>query len=478
MENIKKLILTTSIFLFTSTTSYAMSAWNPLTALQVQKTGDAAQWGIESVFQETLSEFELTNTILSGQLGFNGNKTYETTMNKVTEIGGAYGEELAGIMDKCFNVDIPSFSKALGLDGLDFCGIGDVQSIVKKVVKKKSDEIKDDGKTTVGKTVTIKIKQNDVIDTCNERTDESCAKKIGEIGKREYKSGSSKDGTVSEHGVKLVGSHNYTNKLGYCDDNELNRGTLEFYACRQDVLNSIERYHNYEDSNNQSANVVTGLDINEVKRKDTLDNEKIITRSKNAINLSKTIRDEYNIRYRPSTTVIEDPKNMDYPWFSKSNEDEIRNNPTLFITTNIGQNGLESNMYGLDDYLTVLNETKDIESLINKTGGYTPFLASYLNYKNSTEMMSKHMYSGDGEKGDLGRQVAMIEGLKSLSLQVTILTQQLENQERTNYNINIKKFNKLSADNDKLIEINTKMMNQNALLLNKIDELIKVIGNK
>ena len=86
-------------------------------------------------------------------------------------------------------------------------------------------------------------------------------------------------------------------------------------------------------------------------------------------------------------------------------------------------------------------------------------------------VIAKNIYSNGEENGEVGRELAIINGLKGNMYQTLMLNQQLENKARSDYNIRIKEFDKLSADNDAINSNLEMIQHQNSLIINLLTEL-------
>lgn len=480
----------------------------------VEKAEAASQWGVESGFHETLTELSLENQVLSTQAGFNGNKVYDTVMNKAGDLGGPYSEELSGIMDSCFGLDLPDFSKSLGLNGISFCGIGDLSSIVGKEVKKRTASIQSEGDNELTeapkKPATVVMGKTDSSKTnCNEQIDKNCSTKQKEDRADELKHGVNKNGGTSTNALK-VASEEVFNKMNpdnpedddaICVHNELNNGSTEAYACKKDIVSDMEKQRllKVEAANNTSK--LIDASEREVRKNVLKTNETFAESITDRVNTSREIRDDYNIKYNPNKVVYQDVEKFGERSFYKMNKEFLTQDPTLYIVPMVKDNKFAIGKYGLDNYEkaekeftkmkiedvdgNVLEDSTQIKQTINRLGGVTPFTSALYGYDASLSIMAKNVYDGTaekaGEQGAIGREMAVISGLKGVMYQSMMINQQLENMNRANYNIRLKEFDKISSDNDNLNNKLEQIQNQNALvidLLKDISTSLKKMANQ
>lgn len=484
----------------------------------VEKAENTAQWGVESGFHESLTELSLENQVLSTQAGLNGNKAYDTALTQASKLGGAYGDDMKGMMESCFNIDLPDFSKMLGLNGMSFCGMDGIKGMYNTAMKDKSGTVQKENINKVTEKKDLTNEQEAVVygkvdsskNNCNELQDESCKDKVKESVKYEKEHGVDQYGDSSTNAVKAMASKtnseiNPENKQDIedkvCVNNELINGTTEGYSCKKDILQDLEKQEktNSEISNNTSK--LIDASERDVRENMLNANESFAESVTSRINTSREIRNDYNIRYNPNTVVFKDVETMGENSFYKRNAEYLTNDPTLYIVPTLKDKEFTIGKFGLDNYKeasiqfgklkiedvdgNVLEDSSSIKATIDRLGGVTPFTSALYGYDVSLSVMAKSIYDGtsakSGEQGEIGREMAIINGLKGTMYQSMLINQQLENQNRANYNIRIKEFDKISQDNDNINNKLEQIQNQNALVIDLLKEMnvsLKKIANK
>lgn len=518
---VSSLALTNNCFAFTGMSLPEYISGTTLTnstQWAAEKAENVAQWGVESGFHESLTELSLENQVLSTQAGLNGNKAYDTALTQASKLGGAYGDDMKGMMESCFNIDLPDFSKMLGLNGMSFCGMDGIKGMYNTAMKDKSGTVQKENINKVTEKKDLTDEQAQVVyatsdgskENCNELFDSSCKEKKEESLKQEKEHGVSKNGNTTTNAAKSMASKinseiNPENKEDLedkiCLNNELNNGTTEGYVCKKDV---VQDFGKQEENNTEIANNNSKLiDASErdVRENMIKSNEAFAEAITNRINISREIRDDYNIRYNPNTMVFKDVETMGENSFYKRNSEYLTNDPTLYIVPTLKDKEFTIGKFGLDNYKeastqfsklkiedvdgNVLEDSSSIKSTIDRLGGVTPFTSALYGYDISLSVMAKSIYDGtaakSGEQGEIGREMAIINGLKGTMYQSMLINQQLENQNRANYNIRIKEFDKISQDNDNINNKLEQIQNQNALVIDLLKEInvsLKKIANK
>lgn len=514
---VSSLVLTSNCFGFTGMTSleYTM-ATTATNAAQwaTEKTSNAAQWGVEKTFTENLTSANLTNQLMSGQASLNGNKAMDAAM----AYGGEYGKDTKNLLNDCLGLKIPSFSKGLGLDGLGFCGMDVLTDKVQSLMKDNSKSVQPDkqqNKNVVEEKKELPVEKEKTVygtidsskENCNEAIDSKCKTKKEASVKYEKANGVNKHGGSSTNALKTITGkinsdidpndpNDLENKV--CLNNELTNGTTEGYSCKKDILKDFEYQEqtNSDITNNNSKFIDSSArDIRENVLKS---NEKFAEAITSRVNTSREIRDDYNIRYNPSTIAIKDVETMGENSFYKRNAEYLTNDPTIYIVPTLKDNQFGLNKYGLDKYKdantqfgkleitdnedNVVQDSDSISKTVDRLGGVTPFSSALYGYDVSLSVMSKNIYKNEGgEQGTSGREMALINGLKGVMFQTMMLNQQLENQNRTNYNIRIKEFDKISQDNDNINNKLEQIQNQNSMVIELLKEMntnLRKIANK
>lgn len=494
---LNKIILSLGLssILFTNANAYS---WNPAAQIAADEVSNAAQWGVEVSFYESLEEywnqFSLQNSILSGKITADSNKAYDQVMGKASEIGGAYSGELAGIMDSCFNFKLPDFSAGLGLDGLDFCGIGDVNSILKKVTKSKSDNVKGTDKNKVSEPKVAPVgtppdpKTDSSKNNCNPDTDPGCKESQQKIVEKLDKNGRDSAGSVPTSYSKPKASQAYFSNAPLATDNQLNDGSAETQSQLKHIVDDMgEVTKSNGELLSDSSPLLDLSQPEDVKVNMVKNNDKKSEMANDRINENLDNRDTFNMYYRPDTLVLKDPALLDNSWYSRNTSD-LGNYPVKYIVPSVKDDeaGKQFNItpYSLDNYRAGADEItkiEGIETVIKNSGGITPFTSSYAGYIAAKDVMAENIAKNGEDQGSLGRETAMINGLKGIMYQMMLTNKNIEDFSNVTYEINKRNQTKISADNDELKYQLSQMQQQNMMIIIQLKEIagyLKTISQK
>jgi len=511
---LKQSIIVASILLG-STNLFGVITWNAPSQIAADAISNANQWAIEKVGLSQFSDNEVSvqkNAALSAKASINGQKTYNAARDTISSMGGTYGKEVTSLLESCFDIpSIPSFDLGFDLDGIDFCGIGDVNDIMGKAMKGKADAVK--GKDESNLTEPDEARSGEPIDPKKDGSRSNCIEEFGsgckemkeKLIKEDLKGGIGKEGTTNTIVLKECAINNYysfgndTVDGTICVENSLTDGTTKGYCCRKDIVDAGGEYK--ETKENIISNNSKILDSNEdqIRLNVIEDNEDFIESATSRINNSRDMRNEYNMRFNPDTLIHRDPKKMKNgnSWYER-NERDLKKYPQVYIIPEVskvgdGDKALSINTVGLDTYknafkkLDSLSEYMDVDPTVYATrlGGITPLTSSILGYKAMNAVMANTIYKEegkyDGEQGFIGREMAMINGLKGVMYQSMLITQSMDSFSRMYYNTEKNKFNKLSADNDSIKNKLNQMQQQNLMMINilkDISESLKFIEKK
>lgn len=440
-----------------------------------------------------------------------GNVLKEQAFSQAEKYGGAYGKTAANAISDCFNFDLPSLNLGAGFGLPNFCGMDALMgSPLGNMMKGKATTIQPlannnnqvENKVDTPKGVATQPKSDNAKKNCTVGVNKDCAEKLKSAAIEERKSGVGKGGSSSTLAVKQeaqIIAYDEETEKNICSDNEWNDGTTKSYACRKDVVDDVITYDDYKNGLLTGDSKLLDATEKEVRANMVETNEKIAIDSTNRVNLSREIRDEYNLKYNPSVLAIEDVTNMKEESYYTRNKDNLTKDPSLYIVPVVDSENKQFSFakFGIEKYkeaITSFNNlqitdvnNKPIESKeqvkanLERLGGITPFSSSLYGYEASLAAMANDIYGKDGEQGDVGRQMAILNGLKGNMYQSVMINQQLENKARSDYNINIKQFTKLSQSIDAMNNKLEQMENQNAAILSVLKEIsysLKKIENK
>ncbi len=513
---IKKILLSVSTILLLSTNSKASGIPTvDVAAIQTSVQQMAQDFSLDQAmqeFQKKLEEASLKEGLMTGNASIKGQQAYDTALKNASSFGGAYGKDAANIMKSCFDISLPSFSAGLGIKGLDFCGIDSLDNMRKSFMKGKStsfdqetlDKFKEKMSTIPGTKVNGKVMGSKVADcvpglASNPKKCEADNKKIIE---KELKEGTT-NGAASVAATREVAKTIVEAKEGekdevgnakdeICTRDEKTGGTTASVACNQSTVQTLMNINEKEEDLNSSSSILTGQsDVDNIKKNMRIVNENSMKKATDRNNEFFAVRDDYNIKYNPSVFAIEDVNtnggNATYNRLKA--QDQLSLDTTMYIVPQIKDDKFTFGKYGIDNYDQAINDFNNIEltdpegqvkangdkdsvkKTINRLGGVTPFSSALYGYEGIVSVMAKNLYSNGEENGELGRELAIINGLKGTMYQTLMLNQQLENKARADYNIRVKEFDKLSADNDMINNNLELIQNQNAMLIKLLTDL-------
>lgn len=460
-------------------------------------------------FGKKLEEASLSEGLKTGDASIKGQQAYDTAVKQASEFGGAYGKDAANILQSCFDISLPSFSAGLGIKGLDFCGIDSLDNMRKNYMKGKStsfdQQTLDKFYEKMTQTPGVKYRGKNVgsmIGDCIPGLGVNCEKTNKEIAEKEAKNGTTngvssnaamksqieaiakaKENEVDENGVE---------KDKVCVRNEQTGVTTKDLSCTQTNLKGfIENDKIKSDLNTSSSKLAGEVNKEQIKNDMKVTAEKSMQKLTDRNNEFRDIRDDYNIKYNPSKFAIDDVKAIgeDATYSKMKVKNELTMDTTMYIVPQIKDDKFTFGKYGIDNYNQAISDFNNItltdpdgatktggdkdsvKKTVDRLGGITPFASALYGYEGIISVMAKNIYSNGEENGEVGRELAIINGLKGNMYQTLILNQQLENKARSDYNIRIKEFDKLSADNDAINSNLEMIQHQNSLIINLLTEL-------
>ena len=503
----KKIIGAMSLSVIFALSAKAIPVADTTTALQIS-VEQALDKGLQQ-FQKMLEEASLTEGLTTGDASIKGQQAYDAAIKQASEFGGAYGKDAANIMKSCFDISLPSFSAGLGIKGLDFCGIDSLDNMRKSYMKGKStsfdQETLDKFQEKISKTPGVKYNGKplgSIIGDCVAGIGKNCKDLNKKLVEDELKNGTT-NGVSSVAATKAVAEkianakeneldENGIEKDQICERNEQTGATTEEIACNKTTVTStLETQKNASDLNSSSSKLSGEGSKEEIKTNMKITNNKLMQKTTDRNNDFREIRDNYNIKYNPSKFAIEDVKAIgaDSTYSKMKTKDELKLDTTMYIVPQIQDDKFTFGKYGVDNYNQAISDFNNItltdpdgatktggdkdsvKKTVDRLGGITPFSSALYGYEGMVSVMAKNIYSNGEENGEVGRELAIINGLKGNMYQTLMLNQQLENKARSDYNIRIKEFDKLSADNDAINSNLEMIQHQNSLIINLLTEL-------
>lgn len=502
IKNIGTLKVLMVVFCLTNAEA-AYSGMSGAEFARIQGGFESASKAATETLNTQLTKFSVQDNLMGAKASADSSflKTQANDMAK--QYGGEYGTDAMDIAQSCFN--IPSFNYGIGnAFDFNFCGMNTLMGKAKALVKGYADSIfppaetprtEVEKKVETPKGVPTQTKANNSIKNCIEGVDKGCSSSMKEAAISEKSKGSGPGGNSTTMAVKQL-----TKPIAYdsdkpenqiCVDTEWNDGTTASYTCRKDAVDSL--IENDEKRNELISGNSKLLDSSEkeVRQNMIKSNEKIETLATDRINTLKELRDDYNVKYNPSILAVNDVETLKENSFYERNKDMLTKDPTMYIVPVVDEETKQFSFtkFGLEKYkdgLTSFNnlqitdsnnkplETKEqVKTNIERMGGITPFSSALYGYEASLSTMANDVFDSvkQTEKGEVGRDMAILSGLKGVMFQSVMLNQQLENKARSDYNMNVKQFSKLSQDNDSIKNNLEQIQNQNTAILAVLKEI-------
>lgn len=463
-------------------------------------------------FNKMLEEASLTEGITTGNASVKGQQAYDAALKNASEFGGAYGNDAKNIMTSCFDISLPSFSAGLGIKGLDMCGLDSLDNMRKTAMKGKStsfdqqtlDRFKEKMGITPG-TKTIAKPRGSSIGDCipGVGADAKTCKEMNEkVAAKEARQGLSDGGVASNAGVASVAKaiskgkatekdENNIAKNEACSQNEMQGPTTKDLACTATTVSAIENADKEMAEISSESSRLTNVDPKNVEETMLKTINKRKTDATDRVNAHIDVRDEYNKKFNPSKFAVTDPESLgtNSTYKRLESRNQLNLEPTMYLVPQFKDEKFTFGKYGIDNYKDAINDfnnitltdpegnvkaggdTESVKKTVDRLGGITPFSSALYGYEGMVSVMAKDIYSNGQENGEVGRQMAIIDGLKGNMFQTLLLNQQLENQARTDYNIRIKEFDKISYDNDLMNNNLELIQNQNGMIIQLLTEL-------